>query len=237
MSIGRYNKAFVNQFRQDQIVYSFTDDRPYEHISFQQVSGNKQELDTLAKHLTNVIHDVPLINRLIDIMQNGAIPHSTHIAGYIQGVTMLFTDYGNTETYAATYFNSLVLALNDLEELAATFQKDTSEHLLDKLRLPFMNESALDNYLDIDVDTIYKIDNVIEYYMDNFEAYDNYFNSIIRQEEGLEKGVIVSSQVAYYLSQLVLLTDAFIVQLQATREILFEWEEQLNNREYQQLYN
>lgn len=237
MPANHYNRAFARQFRQDQIHYTGTEERQVDHLRFRQFAGNEQELANLANHLTDIVHDVSLINRLITFMQDEAMSNAAGIVVYIEGIKKQFSEYADAEPYTATYYNHLVLALNDLEELAETFQKDTREHLLDKLKKPFIQDATTDVYLDIDSETICKIDDAIEYYLDNFEAYDNYFNGLIRQEQNQEKAVTVTSQVAYCLSKLVSFTDTFMLQLQSTREILFAWDIQLNNREMQELYN
>ena len=231
----RYNRTFTNQFRQEHILYPGTEERQVDYLKFRHFSGNEQEVGDLADHLTNIVHDVPLINRLVTTMQNEAMYNADHLTGYIKDVKKQFAAYAAAEPYTATYYHHLSLALNDLAELAETFQKDTREHLLDKLQTAF--GVAAGNYVDIDSEVICKIDNVIEFYLDNFEAYDNYFNGLIREEEKQGKAVTVTSQVAYYLSEIVSFTDSFLIQLQSTREILFEWDIQLNNREMQELYN
>lgn len=235
MAANHYNRAFTNQFRQENILYPGTEEMQVDYLRFSHFSGKEQELPNLAGHLANIVHDVPLINRLMNNIGQHAISNTTRLIGYIQDVKNQFAEYAAAEPYTATYFHHLALALHDLEELADTFQKDTREHLLDKLQTAFGVASG--NYLDIDSETICKIDHVIEFYLDNFEAYDNYFNGLIREEEKQEKAVTVTSQVAYYLTEVVSFTDTFLRQLQSTREILFEWDIQLNNREMQELYN
>jgi hypothetical protein len=235
MPANHYNREFARQFRQDHILYPGTEERQVDHLRFRQFAGNKQELANLANHLSDLVHDVSLINRLVTFMQDEAMSNAACLVTYIEGVKKQFSEYADAEPYTATYYAHMMLALNDLEELAETFQNDISEHLLDKLQMAFA--VASNNYLDIDSETICKIDDAIEYYLDNFEAYDNYFNGLIRQEQNQDKAVTVTSQVAYYLSKLVSFTDTFMLQLQSTREILFAWDIQLNNREMQELYN
>jgi hypothetical protein len=235
MATNRYNRTFVNQFREEQILHPGTAERQVDYIKFSHYSGNEQEVAMMAAHLTTLVHDVPLINRLTTTIQDEAIANATRLIDYIQDVKKQFDNYADAEPYTATYYHHLILALSDLEELAETFQNDTREHLLDKLQTAFA--VAPGSYLDIDSDIICKIDNVIEFYLDNFEAYDNYFNGLIREEEKQEKAVTVTSQVAWYLSAVVSFTDTFLQQLQTTREILFEWDIQLNNREMQELFN
>jgi hypothetical protein len=235
MPANHYNRTFTNQFRQEQILYPGTEERQVDHLVFRHFSGKEQDLENLADHLTSLVHDVPLINRLVNTMQNQAMSNAALLIDYVQGVKHQFAEYAAAEPYTATYYHHLALALNDLADLAETFQKDTREHLLDKLQMAF--GVAARNYLDIDSNIICKIDNVIEFYLDNFEAYDSYFNGLIREEEKQGKAVTVTSQVAYYLSEVVSFTDTFLMQLQTTREILFEWDIQLNNREMQELYN
>jgi hypothetical protein len=237
MRAKRYTSKFANQFRQDYLVYTSAKEQQYDHVMIRQFAGNEQETEWLAKELTQTIHDVPLISRMITTMDKEAIPQAALLIEYGHELKALFTTYSKEESYTATFYSNMVSAITDLQELAETFQRDTGEHLLDKLKIPLIMYTSPERVLDIDTDTLQKIDNVIEYYLDNFDAYDNYFNALIRQEMSHTGRVAVTSQVADQLTKLVSFTDNIINIMQATREILFAWEMQLSSRETQELYN
>jgi hypothetical protein len=226
MRAKRYTSKYANQFRQDYLVYSSPKEQQYDHLMIRQFAGNEQEPVWLAQQLTQTIHDVPMIGRMIGIMEKDAIPQAAALVEYCHELKEKFAAFANEVSYTATFYINLVSAITDLADLAATFQRDTGAHLLDKLKVPLVMYTAPERVLDIDSDTIQKIDHVIEYYLDNFDAYDNYFHSLIKQE-----------QAATYLLKLVRYTDAITNYLQSTREILFAWEMQLASREVQELYN
>lgn len=222
MRAKRFTSKYANQFRQDYLVYNSPGEQQFEHLMIRQFAGSEQEPAWLAEQLSQTIHDVPLIYRMIGIMEKDAIPQAELIVDYGDELNAIFTEFAAEESYTSTYYSNLVQAITDLANLAATFQRDTAEHLLDRLKTPLLMYRAPERVLDIDSDTISKIDDVIAYYLENFEAYDHYFCSANDQK---------------HLSKLMKCIDAVLDHLQATREILFTWEMQLAGREEQELYN
>lgn len=237
MPVNQFNKDFAKQFYQEYAPYTGIIKQQHDSLLFRQFSGNEQELALLGKQLSGRIHDAHLISHFINKLEKCTIPEAARLSVFIKKLNKLLSNYAEIEPYTATYYNNLTQALTGFLEQTNTFQKDADEHLVAKLKMPFDVERGQEFYLDIDSDVIRKIEEVIECYLNNFGTYEHYFNSLIQHESGTGQGIALTTQVAHYLSELVLLTEGLIEHLQSIREILFTWEQHMANRELQELYN
>ena len=241
MSSYPFNTSFTKQFRQDQPVTFCAEEKPFEQIVLSIYSRmNEAEVNRLGSLLNEQLFDNSIIHRLLTKLTTKDTRDVARLTAFIQESHQELSNHASAEPFTAQYYKHLLELLASFQELMAEYDSNGQELLLGNLNACYSNETSFAVNQSVDSEEVATMYRIIEDFLYQVGEYYQYFHLLLQKESEQEENknrVMVMSHVAYYLDTLITCTEKMIINIEATLDMLLEWETSLQSRESQMLFN
>jgi hypothetical protein len=241
MSSYPFNSSFTKQFRQEQPVSFCAEEKPFQHIVISNYGRmNESEINALGQSLNDKLFDNAIIYRLLTKLTQKDTRDTLRLTSFIQKTHEEITAHASAEPFTAQYYKHLIELIGSFLELINEYDANGQELLLGNLNACYYNENSFAVNQSVDSEEIATMHRIIEDFMYQIGEYYQYFHILLQKEQDQEDNksrVQVMSHVSYYLDTLITFTEKMIINIEATLDMLLEWEAALQNRESQSLFN
>ncbi|WP_205510593.1 hypothetical protein [Longitalea arenae] len=241
MSSYPFNSSFTKQFRQEQPVSFFAEEKPFQHIVISNYGRMKEAaLNALGQSLNEQLFDNAIIYRLFTKLTQKDTQDTVRLSAFIEKTYEELTAHANAEPFTAHYYKHLIELIGSFLELVNEYDLNGQELLMGNLNACYSNENSFAVNQSVDSEEIATMHRIIEDFMYQIGEYYQYFHILLQKETEQEENksrVQVMSHVAYYLDTLITCTEKLIINIETTLDMLLEWETALQNRESQSLFN
>ena len=241
MSSYPFNTSFTKQFRQDQPVTFCAEEKPFEQIVLSIYSNmNEAEVNRLGSLLNEQLFDNSTIHRLLTKLTTKDTRDVARLTAFVQDTHHELSNHASAEPFTAQYYKHLLELLVSFQELLAEYDTNGQELLLGNLNAIYFNETSFAVNQSVDSEEVATMYRIIEDFLYQVGEYYQYFHLLLQKESEQAENknrVMVMSHVAYYLDTLITCTEKMIINIEATLDMLLEWETSLQSRESQMLFN
>jgi len=241
MSSYPFNTSFTKQFRQELPVTFCAEEKPFQQIVLS-IYGRmtEAEVNALGKSLNEQMFDNAIVHRLLTKLTLKDSRDAARLTAFIQEAHQILKQHASAEPFAAQYYNHLIELLASFQELMTEYDMNGQELLMGNLNACYSNETSFAVNQSVDSEEVATLHRIIEDYLYQIGEYYQYFHLLLQKESEQDTNknrVMVMSHVSYYLDTLITCTEKVIINIEATLDMLLEWETSLQNRESQLLFN
>jgi len=241
MSSYPFNTSFTKQFRQDQPVTFCAEEKPFEQIVLSTYGKmNEAEVNRLGSLLNEQLFDNSIIHRLLTKLTSKDTRDAARLEAFVQETHQKLSNHAGAEPFTAQYYKHLIELLASFQELLNEFDTNGQELLLGNLNACYFNETSFAVNQSVDSEEVATMHRIIEDFLYQVGEYYQYFHLLLQKESEQAENknrVMVMSHVAYYLDTLITCTEKMIINIEATLDMLLEWETSLQSKESQMLFN
>jgi hypothetical protein len=241
MSSHPFNTSFTKQFRQEHPVTFCAEERPVQQIVLSHYGRmNDTSINTLGIALNEQLFDNAIIHRLLTKLTVNDTRDAARLTAFVQETHQELQNHASAEPFTAQYYKHLIELLASFQELLAEYDTNGQELLVGNLNACYSNETGFAVNQSVDSEEVATMYRIIEDYLYQVGEYYQYFHMLLQKEteqQDTKSRVMVMSHVSYYLDTLITCTEKMIIDIEASLDILLEWETSLQNRESQMLFN
>lgn len=241
MSSYPFNSSFTKQFRQDLPVTFSAEEKPFQHIVISTYGRfTETEINTLGQSLNDQLFDNGIIHRLLTKLTQKDSRDAERLSAFVQETHLELRAHATAEPFTAQYYKHLIELLGSFDDLVNEYDTNGYELLLGNLNACYFNENGFAVNQSVDSEEVATMHRIIEDYLYQIGEFYQYFHMLLQKEieqENDKSRVQVISHVAYYLDTLITCTEKMIINMEATLDMLLEWETALQVRESQALFN
>lgn len=241
MSSSPFNTSFTKQFRQEQPVTFCAEEKPVQQLVLCTYSGmNDAEVNALGKSLNEQLFDNAIIHRLLTKLTLKDTRDGARLTAFVKETHQELSNHASAEPFTAQYYKHLIELLNSFQELLDEYNMNGQELLMGNLNACYFNETSFAVNQSVDSEEVATMHRIIEDFLYQVGEYYQYFHLLLQKESEQAENknrVTVMSHVAYYLDTLITCTEKMIINIEATLDMLLEWETSLQSRESQMLFN
>lgn len=241
MSSYPFNTSFTKQFRQDQPVTFCAEEKPVQQLVLCTYNGmNDAAVNALGKSLNEQLFDNAFIHRLLTKLTLNDTRDTARLTAFVKETHQELSNHASAEPFTAQYYKHLFELLASFQELLNEYDMNGQELLMGNLNACYSNETSFAVNQSVDSEEVATMYRIIEDFLYQVGEYYQYFHLLLQKESEQEENknrVMVMSHVAYYLDTLITCTEKMIINIEATLDMLLEWETSLQNRESQMLFN
>ena len=241
MSSYPFNTSFSKQFRQDQPVTFCAEEKPFEQIVLSTYGRiNDAEINALGSSLNEQLFDNAIIHRLLTKLTSKDTRDVARLTAFVQETHQEISNHASAEPFTAQYYKHLIELLASYQELLAEYDANAQELLIGNLNACYFNETSFAVNQSVDSEEVATMYRILEDYLYQVGEYYQYFHLLLQKESEQEENknrVMVMSHVSYYLDTLITCTEKMIINIEASLDMLLDWETSLQNRESQMLFN
>jgi hypothetical protein len=241
MSSFTFNSSFTKQFRQEQPSVTFcAEEQTYEQVvlsTFNQL--REEDINVLGSALNEQLFDNAVIHRLLSKLTQKDSRDAQRLMAFIEETHQECRKNASTEPFTAQYYKHLLELLQSFQDLISEFETNGQELLLGNLNACYSNDSFVVNE-SVDSEEVATMHRIIEDYLYQIGEFYQYFHLLLQKEteqDNSKSRVQVISHIAYYLDTLITCTEKMIINMEGTLDMLLEWENSLQSRESQSLFN
>jgi len=231
------NTAFVRQFYQESILYSWQGKQRYGNIRLRQFAGKKKETASLGRLLAGKMDHSAIVGDLIRKLKSEDVPDTRKLFEFSHKLLGKFDACKRDESCTAAYFDQLLAVLKPLLALIRTYQKKMQLPLLKMLDLFLTDEGDMEDTALLCSDDIDAVWELVRRYADGMHRYYDIFNFFFQQQSDNHYAVSVISQVQHYLLKLMTMVEKAIIHAEFLDARLEEWNVRMSGGETQELYN
>ena len=241
MSSYPFNTSFTKQFRQEQPVTFCAEEKPVQQLVLSTYSRmNDAEVNALGKSLNEQLFDNAIIHRLLTKLTVKDTRDAARLTAFVKETHQELSNHASAEPFTAQYYKHLLELLASFQELLEEFDMNGQELLIGNLNACYFNETSFAVNQSVDSEEVATMYRIIEDFLYQVGEYYQYFHLLLQKESEQEENknrVMVMSHVAYYLDTLITCTEKMIINIEATLDMLLDWETSLQSRESQMLFN
>lgn len=241
MSSYPFNTSFTKQFRQEQSVTFCAEEKAVQQIVLSHYGRmNDAAINTLGIALNEQLFDNAIIHRLLTKLTLNDTRDAARLTAFVQETHQELQNHASAEPFTAQYYKHLIELLASFQELLAEYDTNGQELLVGNLNACYSNETGFAVNQSVDSEEVATMYRIIEDYLYQVGEYYQYFHMLLQKETEQEENknrVMVMSHVSYYLDTLITCTEKMIIDIEASLDMLLEWETSLQNRESQMLFN
>lgn len=241
MSSYPFNPSFTKQFRQEQPVTFRAEEKPVQQLVLSTYSRiNDEEVNALGKSLNEQLFDNAIIHRLLTKLTLKDTRDAARLTAFVKETHQELSNHASAEPFTAQYYKHLIELLTSFQELLDEYDMNGQELLMGNLNACYFNETSFAVNQSVDSEEVATMYRIIEDFLYQVGEYYQYFHLLLQKESEQEENknrVTVMSHVAYYLDTLITCTEKMIINIEATLDMLLEWETSLQSRESQMLFN
>jgi hypothetical protein len=241
MSSYPFNPSFAKQFRQEQSVTFCAEEKPFDNIVISTYGRHTDaEINALGKSLNEQLFDNSIIHRLLTKLTQKDSQDAERLSAFVLEAHKELRTNASAEPFTAQYYKHLIELFASFLDLVDEYDTNGQELLLGNLNTCYFNETSFAVNQSVDSEEVSTMHRIIEDYLFQIGEYYQYFHILLQKEteqENDKNRVLVMSHVAYYLDTLITCTEKLIINIEATLDMLLEWEASLQNRESQVLFN
>jgi len=241
MSSYPFNTSFTKQFRQEQPVTFCAEEKPVQQLVLSTYSRmNDAEVNALGKSLNEQLFDNAIIHRLLTKLTLKDTRDAARLTAFVKETHQELSNHASAEPFAAQYYKHLIELLTSFQELLDEYDMNGQELLMGNLNACYFNETSFAVNQSVDSEEVATMYRIIEDFLYQVGEFYQYFHLLLQKESEQEENknrVTVMSHVAYYLDTLITCTEKMIINIEATLDMLLEWETSLQSRESQMLFN
>lgn len=241
MSSSTFNPSFTKQFRQEQPVTFRAEEKPFQQLVVSTYSRvNDKDVNTIGKLLNEQLFDNAIIHRLLTKLTLKDTKDCARLAAFVQETHNELSNHASAEPFTAQYYKHLLELLASFQGLLTEYENNGQELLMGNLNACYSNETSFAVNQSVDSEEVATMHRIIEDFLYQVGEYYQYFHLLLQKESEQEENknrVMVMSHVAYYLDTLITCTEKMIINMEASLDMLLEWEASLQNRESQMLFN
>lgn len=238
MALQFFSKDFAKQFQHGCELYIPTDEYQYGNLLLKQYTGNSMPMAYMGMEISDKLFQCRLIDQIIEKLERDNLPSFEGLYNRTMGSIKECETYMRHEPFTSHYYKDFIIMLNSFSELIRSFTNDIINEVLDVIKGNNQGAHRMPEIESVDC-AFFDPKKVIEHYLKNILSYYNYFIVLWQQEtESIKyKGIALTTQVADYLETLIVFTEAAVVDIEATYELIHIWETQMETKEEQELYN
>lgn len=241
MSSYPFNPSFTKQFRQEQPVTFRAEEKPVQQLVLSTYSRiNDEEVNALGKSLNEQLFDNAIIHRLLTKLTLKDTRDAARLTAFVKETHQELSNHASAEPFTAQYYKHLLDLLTSFQELLDEYDMNGQELLMGNLNACYFNETSFAVNQSVDSEEVATMHRIIEDFLYQVGEYYQYFHLLLQKESEQAENknrVTVMSHVAYYLDTLITCTEKMIINIEATLDMLLEWETSLQSRESQMLFN
>ncbi|MCS3795542.1 hypothetical protein [Niastella sp. OAS944] len=241
MSSYPFNASFTKQFRQEQPVTFCAEEKPVQQLVLSTYSRmNDTEVNALGKSLNEQLFDNAIIHRLLTKLTLNDIRDAARLTAFVKDTHQELSNHASAEPFTAQYYKHLIELLTSFQELLDEYDMNGQELLMGNLNACYFNETSFAVNQSVDSEEVATMHRIIEDFLYQVGEYYQYFHLLLQKESEQTENknrVTVMSHVSYYLDTLITCTEKMIINIEATLDMLLEWETSLQSRESQMLFN
>lgn len=241
MSSYPFNTNFTKQFRQEQPVTFCAEEKPVQQLVLSTYSRmNDAEVNALGKSLNEQLFDNAIIHRLLTKLTLKDTRDAARLTAFVKETHQELSNHASAEPFTAQYYKHLLELLASFQELLNEYDMNGQELLMGNLNTCYFNETSFAVNQSVDSEEVATMYRIIEDFLYQVGEFYQYFHLLLQKESEQEENknrVMVMSHVAYYLDTLITCTEKMIINIEATLDMLLDWETSLQNRESQMLFN
>jgi hypothetical protein len=118
------NTAFVRQFYQESILYSWQGKHRYRNICIRQMAGKKDETASLGRLLATKMDHSATISDIVKKLKNDEAPDTRKLLGFSHALLGKFAAYQRAEPCTAAYYDQLLVVLKPFMALIRMYQRN-----------------------------------------------------------------------------------------------------------------
>ncbi|OQP53385.1 hypothetical protein A4H97_23335 [Niastella yeongjuensis] len=240
MSSFPFNTSFSRQFRQEQPVTFCAEEKTYEQVVISTYNRmSDAEMNVLGSALNEQLFDNAIIHRLLTKLTQKDSRDAQRLLAFIKETHQECRHHASAEPFTAQYYKHLLELLKSFQDLVNEYDTNGQELLLGNLNACYFNDSFAVNQ-SVDSEEVATMHRIIEDYLNQVGEFYQYFHLLLQKESEQDKSksrIQVMSHIAYYLDTLITCTEKMIINMEATLDMLVEWETSLQGRESQSLFN
>lgn len=237
MQYGNLNIHFINQFRQEKLVYACTRAQRYKHFIFWQFAGSKNETGCLGQKFSEKISNVEIITKLVNKLENEDRHASLQVSDFLKNLQAKVSLYALWKFNRPHHYRTLLGILKQLLLLVITFRQAGQQQLLTKLKSLLSIESNHNGIQPPGSDEVEGLIKIMEQYVDEMYRYYSHLNTLLLKESNDPKGISAITHMEKYLLRLIFFIETLICTTRSTQLLLESWKKQIFSSELQEIYN
>jgi len=242
MSHHHFSKDFTKQFRNECGLYSPTPEFQYGNLLLKQFTGDDAEMAIIGETLSEKFFNRQLIDQIIHTLDNDDFPAACRLFNRVIALKKECEDYQRREPYTGHYYREQISMLGSFSELTHAFHIDFHEHVYEQLNNYYEAVQGSKECPVAESTSLRDIIDLTEFYLKNILAYYNYFIVSWQFEVNGSKatgmkGVQLTTYMAGHLQVLIVHIEGIMASIENTRLLFLTWEELMEIREMQELYN
>lgn len=231
------NTAFVRQFQQESILYSWQGKQHYGNVRFRQFAGKKNETASLGRLLAKKLDYSATGNDLIRKLKEEDIPDTRKLFEFSHKLLRKFASYMQDEPCTKAYYDKLLAILKPFLALIKIYQGNMQQPLLQTLTSFFSDEAELEEAAALSSDDLDAVRELMIRFQDEMYGYYEVFNLFIQQESNDGCYIRVVSKVEHYVLKIMTMIEKVAHNTQFLVSRIEEWDAQMADREAEELYN
>lgn len=237
MSLQYFTNDFAKQFRSECGLYSAVEQYQFGKVLVTKFKGVDKEMPAIAQILTEDLLNTQLIHRILLTLKNDNLPAAGNLFNEVISLKDQCEACLAQEPYTARFYNERIKMLLSFSELVRSYSKDLREQVYSRLFTYYtdLHEAVEGPYAEIS--SLSEINGLTDFYLKNMLSYYNYFIDAWQFEVNNGRGIQVTTHMADHLQSLVLYIEEMIAGVEQTLSLLLHWEDQMEIREIQELYN
>lgn len=241
MSSSPFNNSFTRQFRQEQPVTFYAEEKSIGQIVISTYRCKSDaEVNAIGYALNEQLFNNAIVSRLLSKLTQKDSQDVQRLVAFVQEARQELHTHASAEPFTAQYYAHLLELLGSFLDLVHEFDTNGQELLLGNLNACYFDETSFAVNQSVDSEEVAAMHRLIEDYLYQIGEYYQYFHMLLQketEEESNRNRVLVMSHVAYYLDTLITCTEKMIINMEGTLDMLLEWEASLQTRESQALFN
>lgn len=242
MSLHHFSKDFAKQFRYECGLYSPTQEHQCGNLLVKKINGSDAEMVIIGERLTEKFFNEQLVHQIILTLKNNDFPAAGRLLHKAIGLRNECEAYLLQEPYTSPYYKEHVSMLHSFAELIQAFTVDFNENVYDQLRQYHTELLNLKDCLLAESSSLTDILEATEYYQAHILAFYNHFIDTWQAEtnnnDSNGKGSVqLTTHMADQLQALLVHTEEILACLENTLALLLTWEDEMDMKELQEIYN
>lgn len=237
MQRNRPLTAFIRQFHQEPVLYSWQGKERYRNIRIRQFAGQKNETAPLGKVLTSRIDHSGIAGDLVGKLKNEDIPDTRKLSRFSHRIADKFSSCIQDEPYMRAYYQQLLRVMDSFLFLVDNYRNNMQQPWLRTLTGYVKEQPNTEEARSMSSEETASMQRLLARYTEEMQHFYEDFNTLLRQGVDNYHPVKVASSVEYCLLRLMMLIERSIHNGAYLVARLKEWNVRLIRNELQELYN
>jgi len=231
------NTAFVRQFQQESILYSWQGKQHYGNVRFRQFAGKKNETASLGRLLAKKLDYSATGNDLIRKLKEEDIPDTRKLFEFSHRLLGNFASCLQDEPCTKAYYDKLLEVLKPFLALIKIYQGNMQQPLQQTLTSFLTEDVEVEEAIILSSEDLDAVRELMIRFQDEMYRYYEVFNLFVQQESSDKCYLRVVSKVEHYLLKLMTMIEKAALNTQFLVSRIEGWSAQMVRREAEELYN